>query len=422
MKVLGIVAEYNPFHNGHRYLIDSARQLYPGSAAICVMSGHFLQRGEPALVNKWARAEMAVHGGIDLVIELPLAFSVRSAYYFARASLLMLAKTGLVTHLAFGSESGSEQELQTLAHILADEPSEYRHQLKTFLKQGRSYPAARSQALQAFLGSDAGDYKRLLSQPNNILALEYLRVIKELQLNIEPIVVARQGSFHSPELNQFASATAIRQAIGKGVDISHLSSVLPPSSLEILERETKRGNGPVFENDLASLILYRLRTMTLQELGEIYEVTEGLEHRIKEASGCCGTLDELKHSIKSKRYSMTKISRLLIYSLLNIQAGQMEAFDQTGPLYYHVLAFSSRGQYLLQQMQRISDLPILSRGSQVKQAFDGKLGAGVQNMISLDILATDLYNLLLPNPSLRSGGLDFTTSPVRVGNGPLPTG
>jgi len=411
MKVLGIVAEFNPFHNGHRYLIESARQLYPDSAAICVMSGHFLQRGEPALINKWARAEMAVHGGIDLVLELPLVFSVRSAYYFARYSLMMLAKTGLVTHLAFGSESGRQQELQTIAHILADEPAEYRQQLKAFLQQGYSFPAARSQALQAFLGNYERDCHSMLSQPNNILALEYLRVIKELQLDIEPIVVARQGCFHSPELNRFASATAIRQALRQKIDISNLNPVLPPSSLKILEREMKKGNGPVFDNDLASLIFYRLRTITLQELSEIYEITEGIENRVKEAALRCGTLDELKHAIKSKRYSMTKINRLLIYSLLNIKAGQVDVFDGTGPLYYHVLAFSRRGQYLLQQMQHKSELPILSRGSQVKEAFDGKLGLSVQSMISLDIMATDLYNLLLPNPSLRSGRLDFTSSP-----------
>ena len=126
MIVTGIVAEYNPFHNGHRYLIESVRRLYPEAAIICVMSGHFLQRGEPALVNKWARAEMAVSSGADLIIELPLVFSVRSAYYFARSALMLLSQTGLVTHLAFGSESGDCQELKTIAHLLAAEPAEYR--------------------------------------------------------------------------------------------------------------------------------------------------------------------------------------------------------------------------------------------------------------------------------------------------------
>ena len=168
MKVIGIVAEYNPFHNGHRYLIEAARQKNPGAAVVCVMSGHFLQRGEPALINKWSRAEMAVHGGVDLVLELPLVFSVRSAYYFARASLILLAKTGLVTHLAFGSESGSQQELQTIARLLVNEPKEYRQLLKSYLQQGDSFPSARAQALQSFLGQDT---EQILSQPNNILAL-----------------------------------------------------------------------------------------------------------------------------------------------------------------------------------------------------------------------------------------------------------
>lgn len=421
MIVVGIVAEYNPFHNGHRYLIDSVRKLYPDAAVVCVMSGHFLQRGEPAVVNKWARAEMAVASGADLVIELPLVFSVRSAYYFARSSLLLLSQTGVVTHLAFGSESGNCQELQTIAHLLADEPAEYRSRLKEYLSQGYSFPAARSRALRDWF-SDSGHLEHLLSQPNNILALEYLRVIKELQLNLEPIVVERQGSFHSTELSPFASATAIRQSLLQDQDIARLRSVLPPTSSQILEREIERGAGPVFDRDLSALIFYRLRTLPVEELGRIYEITEGLEYRIKDSAQRCASLDQLRQSIKSKRYNMTKINRLLLYALFNITAQQVEIFDETGPLYHRLLAFSSRGQQLLQQMQRCSNLPILSRGSQVKAAYDGKWGCAVKNMITQDIMATDVYSLALPNPSLRSGGLDFTASPVRVNGAPSPNG
>jgi len=421
MIVTGIVAEYNPFHNGHRYLIDSVRQFYPDSAIICVMSGHFLQRGEPALVNKWARAEMAVASGADLVIELPLVFSVRSAYFFARSSLLLLSQTGVVTHLAFGSESGNCQELQTIAHLLADEPAEYRDQLKSYLGQGYSYPVARSHALRNWF-SEYQHLEHVLNQPNNILALEYLRVIKELQLNIEPIVIERRGSFRSTELSPFASATAIRQSLLQDQDVTKLRAALPLPSSKILEREFQRGAGPVFDQDLSALILYRLRTLPLEELGKIYEITEGLEYRIKESAQRCSNLDQLRQSIKSKRYYMTKINRLLIYALLNITARQMETFDENGPLYHRLLAFSSRGQHLLQQMQRISNLPILSRGSQVKAAFDGKWGSAVKDMITQDIIATDVYTLALPNPSLRTGGLDFTASPVRVNYDPFPTG
>ncbi|HOQ08779.1 MAG TPA: nucleotidyltransferase [Syntrophomonadaceae bacterium] len=420
MIVTGIVAEYNPFHNGHRYLIESVRRLYPEAAIICVMSGHFLQRGEPALVNKWARAEMAVSSGADLIIELPLVFSVRSAYYFARSALMLLSQTGLVTHLAFGSESGDCQELKTIAHLLADEPAEYRDRLKAYLSQGYSFPVARSYALRDWFKDDP-HLEHLLSQPNNILALEYLRVIKELQLNIEPIAVKRQGSFHSTDLSPFASATAIRQFLMQGNNIAELRTALPLPSSQILEREIERGAGPVFDRDLSSLILYRLRTLPLEELGKIYEITEGLEYRIKESAQRSSTLDQLRQSIKSKRYNMTKINRLLIYALLNISARQMEAFDETGPLYHRVLAFSSRGQQLLQQMQRRSSLPIFSRGSQVKAAFDGKWGPAVKEMITQDIMATDVYALALPNHALRRGGLDFTASPVRVTGDSSPT-
>ena len=335
MKVIGIVAEYNPFHNGHRYLIESARKKYPGAAVVCVMSGHFLQRGEPALINKWSRAEMAVHGGVDLVLELPLVFSARSAYYFARASLILLSKTGLVTHLAFGSESGSQQELEIIAAYWLMNQQNSASCSSPICSKAVALHRLEPWPYRVF----SKDTEQILSQPNNILALAYLRVLEELQLAIEPIIVERQGHFHSADLNHFASATAIRQSLIQGADVADLRDVLPLSSHLIMEREIQKGAGPVFQHFLAPFILYRLRTMPLHELRQISEVTEGLEYRLKKASLHCGTWDELRHAIKSKRYSMTKINRLLLYVLFNIQARQMESFDQTGPLYYHVWPF-----------------------------------------------------------------------------------
>lgn len=421
MNVLGIIAEYNPFHNGHRYLIEAARQKHPGAAVVCVMSGHFLQRGEPALVNKWARAEMAVHGGADVVIELPVSFSVRSAYYFARGALGLLAQTGVVTHLLFGSESGCLQELQAIAEFLSCEPRDYRDQLKLFLGQGYSYPVARSMALQGYLGNSDRGLQHLLGQPNNILALEYLRVIKEMQLKIEPITIPRLGGFHDEELHGFASATAIRLALSNRSNRLDLHPVMPAPSRTILEREIIRGAAPVFDTDLEALIFYRLRTMSHRELAEVYEVNEGLEYRIKDAAIRSTSLPELRQAIKSKRYSMTRINRTLIYALLDITRKKIEQFDERGALYYHILAFSERGQSILQKLRDYSSLPVLSRGHMVKKAASGKFGTAVKEMISLDIIATDLFSLLLPHPDLRRGGQDFITSPYRLATDSSPS-
>lgn len=413
MTVLGIVAEYNPFHNGHRYLIEEARRVHPGAGVVCVMSGHFLQRGEPALLNKWARAEMAVYGGADLVIEMPFCYAVRSAYYFASGALTLLACTGVVTHLLFGSESGDLNSLQRIARVLAQEPEGYRFMLKSRLKQGYSYAVARSQALQDCL-NDEDRLAELLRQPNNILALEYLRVIGEKGLALVPVTVRRRGSFHSSHLEPFASATAIRQALAEGVDPQDLGEVMPDSSLSILERELARGAAPVFEQHLEQLVFYNLRTMSHSDLARIYEISEGLENRIKEAAQSTCTLADLRQAIKSKRYSMTRINRSLLYALMGISQNRMKQYDLHGPQYLHVLAFSPRGQQLLQEMQKNSVLPVLNRGSQVKEASDGKLGPLIQSMIVADILATDVFSLLLPHPSQRRGGKDFTVSPLRI--------
>lgn len=414
MTILGIVAEYNPFHNGHRYLIEQARKIYPGAAVVCVMSGHFLQRGEPALLNKWARAEMAVHSGADIIIELPFTSAVRSAYFFAKGSVTLLARTGVVTHLLFGSELGQTETLQAIAAILNREPDTFRAQLKTYLGQGYSYPVARSLALQDYLADTDSDLAEILSQPNNILALEYLRVIDELQIDMGPLTIKRQGSFHSPSLQYFASATAIRQALRDGTFVQELQSAMPPDSSRILQLEIENGRAPVFDKELEQLIMYRLRSISRQELADIYEITEGLEHRIKEAAVRSTGLESLRQAIKTKRYSMTRINRALIYTLLGITKKQVADFDRTGPMYQHILAFSERGQEILQEMKKKSTVPILSRGREVKEAADGKMGQHVQDMISIDVLATDLYSLLLPDTAARTGGYDFINSPRRL--------
>ncbi|MBC7075122.1 MAG: nucleotidyltransferase [Syntrophomonadaceae bacterium] len=413
MAVLGIVAEYNPFHNGHLHLLNEANKAADFSATVCVMSGNFLQRGEPAICDKWARAEMALKCGVDLVIELPFCFAVRSAYHFAKNAVELLYRTGVVTHIAFGSESGHIHTLKTLATLLTNEPEQYKALLKKYLSQGLSFPLARSRALQHFLGNDISKLHEVLSGPNNILAIEYLRAIEERNIPLIPLTVARKGSaYHSTDLSKYASATAIRKALTKNNGIEVVTAALPPSSLDILTREIRSGHAPVLFNSLEQAILAKLRTISTNDLKAIYEVSEGLEHRFKNAATSCSTLDELRQLVKSKRYNLTRINRTLLYSLFNLTKNQAHLFDQHGPLYLHILGFSTKGQKILQKIKIKSQVKIFHRGRDIKDAFDENQDNVLGNMVCLDVRATDVYSLLLPNIKARKGGKDFTTSPV----------
>lgn len=415
MAILGIVAEYNPFHNGHLYLITEAKRMDSSCPIVCVMSGNFLQRGEPALCNKWSRAEMALKSGADLVIELPFCFSVRSAYYFAQGALKLLQRSGVITHLAFGAESDNLQVLNSITEILAAEPAAYSNLVKENLASGKSFPLARSRALQQYMGKRSADLQAILSGPNNILAIEYLRVIKEESLALAPILIKRKGSsYHDTKLSPFASATAIRNHLLTNHGLNALGDAMPQDSLKILEREISLGRCPVSLDTLERAVLIKLRTISLQDLRSIYEISEGLESRFKEAAGCSGTLDQLLKSVKSKRYSLTRIKRTLMYILFTLTSEQISGFDQHGPMYLHILGFSAKGQKILQEIKNKSELPIFSRGKDMKKARDENPGSVVRDMIDLEVQATDVYTLLYPEPTERQAGKDFTTSPVRV--------
>lgn len=418
MPVLGIIAEFNPLHNGHIHFLHSAQQSQDFAATICVMSGNFVQRGEAALCNKWVRAQMALQAGIDLVIELPFSFAVRSAYFFARGGIQLLNRTGVVSHLAFGSESGCLEELQSVAAIIAHEDEEYKAHLKSNLSAGLSFPAARSKAVQAVIGNkQINNVDALVAQPNNILALEYLRVLEQEAIPIQPITILRQGQgYNSLALSDYASATAIRHFLYQHPQNHSNLKALPENSLSLLQHEILSGRAPITTASLEQALLIKLRTIPLTNLAKIYEITEGLEHRVHTAALANGSWEELRQAIKSKRYSLTRINRLLLYILLNIEKQQILSFDQHGPLYIHILGFSTKGRKILQEIKNKSSLRILNRGSEVKGAFEDNSNEILQAMLGLDIRATNIYTLLYPNSSTRHGNQDFTTSPVMIEN------
>lgn len=416
MNVAGIVAEYNPFHNGHQYQLFETKKLCKADYIVAVMSGHFLQRGEPALFNKWARAKMAVCGGVDLVIELPTAFSVRSASNFANGAVTILDALGVVTHLCFGTESGETEHLWPLARLMSDEPEEYRLLLNKYLDKGISYPSAQSKALTAFLGRDLSgkNVSELLSTPNNILGIEYLKSLIKLNSRIKPVTVKRiSAGYHDAAIPDntssfgIASATGIRNELFSTRQLSEkISYVMPKNTTKIIEREISAGQGPVFIQDTAKILFYLLRNISKEHLEKLCDVSEGLENRLLAKAASANSIETLLSELKTKRYTWTRLQRILSYILLNYSAEMARHFDLSGPLYIRILGMSNNGRKLLKTIKKEARLPVITRTAPVIK--DGGLPA---EMLSLDIKATDIYTLLYPMHSVPQKGLDMKLMP-----------
>lgn len=410
MSIVGIITEYNPFHNGHLYHIQESRRMTKAQAVICVMSGNFLQRGEPAIVNKWARTYMALKGGVDLLLEIPYAYATRSAEAFAFGAVRLLDATGMVDYLSFGSESGDLHSLLSLAQILVEEPEPFKEALTHYLSQGLSFPKARNLALDQ-LYSKESNLSSILQNPNNILGIEYLKALHLLQSTMKPCTITRKGrGYHDKTLGgAFSSATAIREAIKKDQSIESLKKSMPLTSLMSLEEEINQGQGPIFLEDLTYYLLFLLRRTRREELEEILGMEEGLENRLKKALKEAITLEELLASMKTKRYTLTKIQRLFLHLLSGYTKREAKAFDREGgPRYLRILGFNKVGQEILNRMRERAYLPCINRVAPFYHQGFGLTKA----MLGMDILATDLYTLLYQRPEKGMVGEDFRRGPI----------
>ena len=406
MKIVAIVVEYNPFHNGHFYQLNKIKSELNPDGIICIMSGNFIQRGEPAVFDKWARAEMALKGGADIVIELPVCFCTSTAEIFAESSIRLMNRLGVVTTISFGIEKVFEKELFSLAEILAKEPEALKSSLKKYLKYGMSFAAAREKALLDLLSGknlQLDAIKFLLNNPNSILAIEYLKAIFRTGSKIEIYPVIRKGASYTDETlrENFSSATSIRNYLfKKGPQaIDDLARNLPDFCLEIMKREITLGRGPVSLKQFEQIILFNLRKMDPYELKSVFDVVEGLENRIVKIARQSTNLDELIAGIKSKRYTATKIQRLLIHSILRIDK---ELVMKRTPLYIRVLGFTKKGALILKKIQQVSNLPVITRASQYKG-----LKSDAQKMFETDLRASDIHCLAFENPIYRKGRQDF---------------
>lgn len=399
-KILAVIAEYNPFHNGHLYHLEKSKKIVDPDYSICIMSGNFCERGDTSIVDKWSKAEMAIKCGFDLVIELPVVYSISSAENFAEGALKILNAFNNVI-LSFGSECGDINVLNKFANILCDEPREFSTILTHELAKGISYPKARENALMLYL-NDVRKYANVLSNPNNILGVEYLKAIKKLNSKVQPITIRRIGTdYNSLKIkDRLASATAIRNLIQNDEDVAKL---IPKPSFDILSMNMKYGktvNGlATFEKE----IIFTLRKMSVQEIAELQDVSEGLENLIKNAADSCNTLEDLINSIKSKRYTRSRIQRILLYSLLGITKKDIQESYKTNP-YIRVLGVSRHGKELLSEIsKKRSKYPVITS---VKKFMDSSNSKVLKNMLNKDILASNIYTLGYEYDS--KANLDYT--------------
>lgn len=402
-NVVGIIGEYNPFHNGHAYHLEKSKEEAHADYSIAVISGNFVQRGNVSLVDKWAKADMALASGVDLVIELPTIYSISSAENFAYGAVKILDSLNIVDHISFGSELCYIDVLEKCADVLYRQPSEFTSILKHELSKGISFPKARENALLMYL-NDIRKYANVLSSPNNILAIEYIKALKKLRSPIRPIAIKRVNVGYNDlgTNNNFASATAIREKIIKNTPAG-ISKLMPSNSYRILYNSIKKGHYVKDISEFEKEIIYILRKMSLKEIADLPDISEGLEHAIKNAANSCNTLSEFINIIKTKRYTNTRIQRILLYALLGIKKSDMKASFKAQP-YIRVLGMNNKGKELLSVISRSN--PNLNIITSVKKYIDSNPNKNLLNMLNIDINATNIYTLGYQKDSWSN--LDFT--------------
>lgn len=415
MHATGIIAEYNPFHNGHAYQAAEARRLSESDIVIAVMSGHFTQRGEIALLDKWSRAASAVASGVDLVFELPAVFAVRSAEGFASGGVRLLASLGIVKYLSFGVETCQSHQLTNAAAGL-ENPGVI-SSLKQNMKTGKPYAAALTEALAGYdhFSSD------FIAQPNNILGVEYLRALRRYAPNMDSLPVRRiRSDYHSTSMTGgISSATAIRRQLAADLSLSPATaSSLPASAKILLAKLIAEGKAPTDSSRIDSYLLAKLRFMSLNELQTLPECTEGLENRLVRTAQQSGTLACLLENLKTRRYPYSRLQRLLAHVLLGTTKNLLADFDQSGPLYARVLAANRQGRSALRTITRNSAIPVITKTTAFlnSQKLRSQSLSPLQTMLMFDIRATDIFSLCLPAPAARIGGLDFLTSATFANN------
>jgi predicted nucleotidyltransferase len=405
MKAVGVIVEYNPFHYGHAYHIKKAKEITGAEVVIAAMSGNFLQRGEPALVSKWVRAEMALKGGVDLVFELPYSFAVQKADTFANGAVSLLAKAGCDS-ICFGSESGNIDDFFHTYDFLQKNQQSYNQAIRTFLDQGNSYPKALSLAFQSLeLTANIVD----LSLPNNILGFQYVNAVQNQQLKTKIVTIPRKSAnYHDEHLSTtpITSATSIRKALfSKDESITTIRSYVPESTYELLLSYQKNFGGFHDWNMYWPYIKFRLLQANTEELKEIYEVEEGLENRLHTLAIECESFTQFMNQLKTKRYTRTRLQRILTHILTHTKKKEM-LLDEEKVSYLRLLGMTELGRSYLNRLKKECQVPIISKRS----AFS-------HPQITIDTKAARIYALGLSSLNRQNAiDLEFSQQPIYIRN------
>lgn len=388
MRIAGIIAEYNPFHNGHAWHVRQTRCLSGCNYVIACMAGHFTQRGEAACASKWARTRMALLCGVDAVFELPAMFAVRPADAFAWGGVCILGGLGADV-LSFGAETDDMDRIRALATLKGSEPKGFSGLVREKLDAGLSHARA--------WGEAAGEYLDLpyeaLNQPNLVLAAEYIRSIEAGGFNMVPMAVLRRGDYHSDSLDKFASASAIRAAFERGET---------QAALEAIPEIARPFAMPDAMHPMDDLLLYRLRGMTIEALSSLPYIGEGLEYRLYRRCRDTWSRESLLEALKCKRYTRARLSRLLTHALLEVDTNLLRACPR--PTYARLLGARNDAGPLLTELSRRSSIPIVSSATELHG----------DPCFELEFKATQIWSLLHNRPDERTGGREYLEKFVRV--------
>lgn len=402
MNTTGIIAEYNPFHNGHLYQIKKAKETTHCDYIVVAMSGNYTQRGTPAIVDKYARAKMALLNGVDLVLEIPNFFSSSSAELFAQAGIRLLDQTNLITHLSFGCESPNVSTFMTLANMLIKEPKEYQTNLRSFLKKGLSYPSAREQALLEYLTSDKNlsiskndlnAYARLLSSPNNILGLEYVKALHQIHSSILPVPIQRQQNDYNQETlsGVLSSATSIRKNILE--QKTAYTSALP-ANVSALLKDYEKASGFLCENDFSQMLLYQLFHPSHDNFSTYMDCSKDLSNRILKNRNKFISFHSFCEQLKTKEVTFTRLQRVLLHILLNQTTEDLALAKTLNYIpYLKILGFRKESSALLSALKQKSRVPIISKSANAKQ----QLSESAYTFFEKNLFADQLYYALLSN-------------------------
>ena len=426
MKVAGLITEYNPFHNGHLIHIEEAKRLTKADCLVVVMSGSFVQRGEPAVMDKYLRTKIALMAGADLVIELPAPFSCGSAEYFAGAGVAILDKLGVVDSLVFGSECGDIKALTAIAKVLAGEPQEFKVLIAEALKCGMPYPAAVSKAVSKYINTCASstdvlgqfdahiadnnndfpnlnsyyehnDYinhiDNILAEPNNMLGIEYIKALIKRGSNIKPVTYKRCGSYNDTSLSaKYPSASALRAMLFENSDINTLAdilkSIVPPYAAEIMLENYNR-TFPVSIDDFSNQLTYLLLSKTKEDLTVFSDVSGDIESRIKKAAKTAATCSGIIDVAKTKAFTRARISRCLMHILLDIKAADMDNYKLNNDFisYARILGFRKDSSALLSAIKKQSSIPLITRLA----GYENILSSTDSKILATEIFASDIF-------------------------------